>query len=128
MKHLNWQRNPELLAIFNVVAVVSLLGNIYCLIALATDFSDYPTATLLVYSIWFVACITALFLMKRGDVWGAYSLAFATILVGIYELVTGIASFGGAILALCIILLLLFYLRYMWQLENDENKRIHNPS
>lgn len=125
MRHLNWQRNPDLLAAINVLAVVSMLGFLYCINALLYDFTNFSRESLLIYSVWFLVSIVSLYLMKHQDGWGAYVISVATILVGLYEILHGTASVGGAILAAWVLLLALFYLS---NAGSDGNSRLHEPS
>jgi hypothetical protein len=127
MRRLNWQAHPDMLMVINILLLVSLLGFLSCVAAYITDWSELPKISLIIYGLWFAMSMGSFFLMKRGDAWAAYMLMLGTIFVGIYELGKGIATFGGAILALSVLFLLLYYLFRIHQLD-DENERISSPS
>lgn len=127
MRRLNWQRNPDLLAVINVLAAASFLGFLYCMAALLYKFTTIPSASLVLYSIWFLVSLGSLVLMRQGDNWGAYAISIATILIGIYEITHGTATFGGALLAAWVIFLAFYYV-VGTSSSDDEHSRIHNPS
>lgn len=127
MRQVTWQRNPDLLAVINVLAAASFLGFLYCMAALLYKFTTVPTDSLVLYSFWFLISMGSLFLMSHGDEWGAYALSIGTMLIGIYEITHGTATFGGALLAAWVIFLALYYL-IDTSSSDDEQTRIHNPS
>jgi hypothetical protein len=110
MRPLNWQKDPNLLMVINFLGTASLLGFLYCLLALLLDFSGIAKLSLFFYLGWFATSMLSLHLMRNGDKWGAYALAIATLLIGIYEIGNNVATFGGAVLAACILILVLIYL------------------
>lgn len=124
MQRLNWQRDPNLLMVINVLGTASLLGFLYCLYALLVDVLLISQISIIIYAAWFLTSIVSLYLMRQGDQWGAYALAIATGLIGIYELVNGTATFGGAVLAASVFILVLYYLYRSTSLADDENQSI----
>jgi hypothetical protein len=120
MRPLNWQKDPNLLMIINFLGTASLLGFLYCLLALLLDFSGIAKLSLFFYLGWFATSMLSLHLMRNGDKWGAYALAITTLLIGIYEIGNNVATFGGAVLAACILILVLIYL--LNSFDEDEQR------
>jgi hypothetical protein len=126
MRYLNWQKDPNLLLVINTLATASIMGFLYCLLALLLDFSGITKLSLFFYLGWFATSMLSLHLMRAGDKWGAYALAAATLLIGVYEIANRTATFGGAVLAAFVLTLVLYYL--LNPFDKDENKRISKPS
>lgn len=98
-----------LLSLLDLMSVVSALGFMLCVFIFVRG--NYQTSTqILAYLIWFATTMLSVYMMRRGDVWGAYALATATILLTLYELYLGTASWGGATLGLAVLFIVIEYL------------------
>lgn len=108
--------NTELKAILAAFEVVSLLGLMYCLLALAGLQSTPFIAAwkLAFYGGWFALSAICVYAMLHWKKWGAYGLATATLAVTLVDIWQGSATWGGACLGLLIAVLVAAYLRPHW--------------
>jgi hypothetical protein len=110
----NRKRSTELTAILAIFEVVSLLGLVYCLLVAIQNLQPMPAWRLAFYGGWFAVSAVCVYAMLRWRKWGAYSLAAATLIVTVVDIVQGFATWGGASLGLIITVLVAAYLRPHW--------------
>jgi hypothetical protein len=107
------KRDPIVMATLVLLAIISPLGLIYCLLGLAGGQSS-PVAggsNLLLPTAWFGTSALSVFAMLRGRRWGAYLLGSATLLITLIDIASGTATWGGASLGLVIAVMIMAYLR-----------------
>ncbi len=120
MRNVEQQYDPIVLAAINMLGAASVIGVLLCVAAFLHDRTGTGTE-LSVYFIWFSVSAISTYLMRRGDRWGAYALVFVTVLVGVYDLARGIATLGGAMLALLVITIVIAYLQQDgWYHQEDQ--------
>lgn len=105
---------PELRLIFRVMQAVAAVGLLWSLSDLLGHTGRGAEWLTLLYATWFmlaVVCIEAILNWIRG---GVYVLVIATLVVTLAEWSQGIASLGGASLAALLVLLLVAYVRPLW--------------
>jgi|GEM_PF-5613658 len=107
-----YSKSSTLYIILEMLEMVAILGLLFCTVILTNGPVGISVGQLLVYAIWFLIAAISVRLMQRSDRWGAYSLGAATIAVTAYDLVSGYASLGGALLGLVIAVIVIAYLRY----------------
>jgi hypothetical protein len=105
--------NPTLLVLLQMLGALSVTGFLYCLIILLHGVGTGAQADIVLYLVWFAVSVLSVYVMRRGDVWGAYALAIATILVGLYDITRNMATIGGASLGVMVMLLVLDYVYTM---------------
>ncbi|MEL6308297.1 MAG: hypothetical protein AAFQ52_09150 [Chloroflexota bacterium] len=109
-----------LTATLDLLGVISLTGALYCLYLLLYFGLLYPSSDFSLYMVWFTISWLSVIVMKQGDIWGAYALGIATVIVGIYDLVQGAATIGGATLGAIIFITLALYVA---STHDDSNQR-----
>ena len=104
------KRDPIVMATLVLLAIISPLGLIYCLLGLVGGQSS-PVAggsNLLLPTF---SSALSVFAMLRGRRWGAYLLGSATLLITLIDIASGTATWGGASLGLVIAVMIMAYLR-----------------
>jgi hypothetical protein len=102
---------------FVLLAIVSILGALYCLAALARiqgislHLSD---SDLLLYTVWFIAAAVSSIAIVRCKKWGVYILSIATLIVTVANILQGSATWGGASLGAIVAFALLLSIRPIW--------------
>jgi len=122
MRNVEQQYDPIVMAAINMLGAASLIGVLLCVAAFLHD--NMSNATELgVYFIWFSVSAISTHLMRQGDRWGAYALVLVTVLVGVYDLARGVATLGGAMLALLVITIVIAYLQQdSWYHQTDRSQ------
>jgi hypothetical protein len=112
----NRKRSTELTAILAIFEAVSLLGLVYCLLALTglQSAQATPSWRWVFYGGWFAVSAVCVYTMLHWKKWGAYGLAAATLIVTLVDIVQGSATWGGASLGLLIAFVVAVYLRPHW--------------
>jgi len=116
--------DPILLALLNMLGIISAVGFLYCIAVLLLGVANANKLDTMMYAIWFAISLQSVISMQRGDLWGAYALGAATIGLTVYDLVNGNASLGGALLGLLVILIVVIYLHAAPLKNSDENKQL----
>jgi hypothetical protein len=119
MRNVEQQYDPIVLAAINMLGAASIIGVLLCVAAFLHDRMGNG-AELGVYFIWFSVSAVSAHLMRQGDRWGAYALVLVTVLVGLYDLARGIATLGGAMLALLVITIVIAYLQQGNWLDQED--------
>lgn len=127
MQYLKRHYDPNLLAIINMLGAVSLMGFLYCLAVLLHGTYGIESTNMVLYMLWFGISALSVYVMKKGDIWGAYTLGIATVAISIYDLARGMATVGGATLGGVVMLTVLMYIRTATVLKKDDNQ-LANPS
>jgi len=109
-----------LTATLNLLGVISLTGALYCLYTLLHGGILNPSTDITLYMVWFTISWLSVTVMKTGDIWGAYALGIATGIVGIYDLMQGAATIGGATLGAMIFIIISLY---MASTPDDSNQQ-----
>jgi uncharacterized membrane protein (DUF2068 family) len=97
-----------MLEFFEMIAFIGLL---FCLLALTHGVVGFAQEGLLLYTVWFAVATVGTYAMKRGDPWGAYCILLATIVVTVFDILTGKANIGGASLGVLVLVVVGIYLR-----------------
>jgi hypothetical protein len=118
--------DPILLALLNMLGVASLIGVIYCLYALLGGLESINKTDVALYLVWFSVSVLSVYVMRMGDIWGAYALGIATVAITIYDLVRGMASVEGALLGILVMLIIYSYLKETTPL--DESEKTHSAA
>jgi hypothetical protein len=126
MRNIKRRYEPNLLATLNILGIASLVGFLYCLTVLLHGTYYLDTTSIVLYMVWFCICWLSVTVMKRGDIFGAYALGIATIAVTIYDIVSGFATIGGALLGTIVILIIWDYIRSTSQHDNTMETRLTN--
>ncbi len=108
--HQQQPRDPLLLAFVRTLGAVSVVGFIYCAIILLHGSYEGVLLNAAVYALWFGVAYLCATSMLRGDAWGAYILVIATLSVTIYDIVSGLATVGGACLGGLVLMIVYSYL------------------
>jgi hypothetical protein len=111
MQYLKRQYDPILLAIINMLGAASLMGFLYCLAVLLHGIPGFAKTDVTLYLVWFGISMLSVYVMKKGDIWGAYALGIATVAITIYDLARGMATIGGATLGTIVMLIVISYIR-----------------
>lgn len=111
----------------NLLAAVSLIGIVYCLWVLSHGGLWIAASSVTLYLVWFAIAFLSVIVMKKGDMWGAYALATATLMVGLFDLVQGVATLGGAMLGAVVFTILAFYARNTLQTHQTNDDNQHGP-
>ena len=109
MQYVKRHYDPVLLALINMLGAASLLGFLYCLVALLHDTTMVKTDVAL-YMVWFAVSMLSVYVMRKGDIWGAYALGIATVAITVYDLARGMAKIGGATLGGIVIAIVVSYI------------------
>jgi hypothetical protein len=104
-------RDPLLLAFVRTLGAVSVIGFVYCSMVLLHGTSEGMLLNAAIYALWFGVAYLCTDSMLRGDVWGAYILVTATLGVTIYDIVSGLATVGGACLGGLVLMIVYSYLK-----------------
>jgi len=111
------KRDPQVTALFIILAIVSALGAVYCA-AVLSGIQSIPlhisSAELALYTAWFVVAIVSAVAILEWKKWGIYALGIATLIVTIVNIAQGSATWGGASLGVLIAFVLFVYLRPIW--------------
>lgn len=118
--------DPNLLAILNLLAVISSLGFLYCLIVLLHGGYVIEITAITFYTLWFAICWLSVTIMKQGDIFGAYALGIAIIAITIYELLHGVATIGGAVSGTIVMLIVITYIQASTADDNSRETRLTN--
>lgn len=110
MQYIKRHYDPILLASLNMLGIASLLGFLYCLIVLLSGASGFAKTDVALYMVWFGVSVLSVYVMRLGDIWGAYALGIATVAITIYDLVRGMASLEGAMLGILVMLIIYYYI------------------
>jgi hypothetical protein len=110
------KRSAELTAILMIFEGVSLLGLVYCLLALTgvQSVQSMLPWRLALYAAWFAVSAVGVYAMLHWKRWGAYVLAIATFVITFMDIAQGYATWGGASLGLVVTALLVVYLYPHW--------------
>ena len=111
MQDIKRQLDPTLLAILNLLGIVSIMGLVYCMLILLHGTFFIATTDLTLYLIWFAISYLSISIMKKGDIWGAYALGIATFVVTLYDLTQGHATLGGAMLGITVLSIVTYYIK-----------------
>ncbi|MDQ7025880.1 MAG: hypothetical protein Q9P01_19520 [Anaerolineae bacterium] len=103
--------DPILLATLNMLGVASLIGVSYCLFALLSGLQPINQTDVALYLLWFTISVLSVYVMRLGDIWGAYALGIATGAITIYDFARGMATLGGATLGILVILIIYSYIQ-----------------
>ena len=112
------KRSTGFSAILLSLGIISVLGAIYCLLALTGVQSYHPTLSqwqLLFYGSWYVVCTISVVAILRWRRWGVYLVGAATLVVAGVNLLAGSVTVQAATLALIVATSLLIYLRPIWR-------------
>lgn len=118
--------DPILLAVLNLLGVISLLGFIYCLVVLLYGNSSLGSTDVTLFLVWFAISLLSVLMLREGDIWGAYAIGVATLTIAIYELVNGTATWGGALLGGLVMLIVIETTLYTAPENNDD--RMSDPT
>ncbi len=119
MRNVEQQYDPIVLAAINMLGAASVIGVLLCVAAFFHDRVG-TGAEIGVYFIWFAVSAISAHMMRKGDRWGAYALTLVTVLVGVYDMARGIATLGGALLALLVITIVITYLQQGGWVQDDD--------
>lgn len=122
MRNVEQQYDPIVLAAINMLGAASVIGVLLCIAAFLHNRVGMG-AEIGVYFIWFSVSAISAHMMRKGDRWGAYALTFVTVLVGVYDMARGIATLGGALLALLVITIVIAYLQQGGWVQDDDRLR-----
>jgi hypothetical protein len=110
------KHNPQLSFTLRMVEVVTVLGVLYCAVLIVSGNTTVPQWQLMLYATWFaVAAASAEAILEWYRV-GVYILVATTFLVGLVELLSGMASAGGFVLALTLLFIIISYVMPEWWL------------
>ena len=115
--------DPILLALLNMLGVASLVGFLYCVLALLIGVHGRATIDICFYLIWFSVSMLSVVGMRAGSIWGAYALGIATGAITIYDFVKGNATIGGATLGILVVLIVALFIRSVPQQNDPINSR-----
>lgn len=101
--------DPLLLALLNLLGFISTMGFLLCVIVLLHGQPNFGHSGVTIYAVWFAISVLSVYVMRQGDIWGAYALGIATIAITLYDIVNGVATLGGAILGILVIMILIMY-------------------
>lgn len=105
-------QNDLLETVLQLLEFASLLGLLFCGMALSHGPLGIAVPQAVVYGIWFLISIISVYLMQRCYRSGAYMLGTATLIVTVFDVALGYASLGGALLGMLVAILVIAYLRY----------------
>ncbi|MDX1992099.1 MAG: hypothetical protein SF029_06905 [bacterium] len=110
------KHNPQLSFTLRMVEAVTVIGVLYCAVLIASGNTTIPQWQLMLYATWFaVAAASAEAILEWYRV-GVYSLVAMTFFVGVVDLMSGMASAGGFVLALTLLFLIISYVVQEWWL------------
>lgn len=121
MQYLKRHYDPILLAIINMLGVASLMGFLYCLAVLLHGIPGLAKTDVALYLVWFGISLLSVYVMKKGDIWGAYALGIATVAITIYDLARGIATIGGATLGATVMTVVVMYIKTATPIDKEDN-------
>ena len=121
MQYLKRHYDPILLAIINMLGAASLMGFLYCLAVLLHGINGLVQTDVALYLVWFGISLLSVYVMKKGDIWGAYALGIATVAITIYDLARGIATVGGATLGISVMTVVVMYVKTATPIDNEDN-------
>jgi hypothetical protein len=110
MQYIKRHIDPILLAFMDMLGAASLLGFLYCLVALLHGTMESTKTDIALYLLWFAVSLLSVYVMRKGDIWGAYALGIATVAIAVYDLVRGMATIGGATLGGLVIAIVVSYI------------------
>ena len=126
MQYIKRHYDPILLASLNMLGIASLLGFLYCVIALLSGNTGFAKTDVALYLVWFGISVLSVYVMRLGDIWGAYALGIATVAITIYDFVRGMASVEGALLGILVMLIIYSYVKETTPL--DESEKTHSAA
>lgn len=122
MQYLKRQYDPTLLAIINMLGLASLMGFLYCLTVLLHGMSSFSKTDVTLYLLWFGISLLSVHVIKKGDIWGAYTLGIATVAITIYDLARGMATIGGATLGGLVMLIVISTIKTATAINEKDNQ------
>jgi hypothetical protein len=114
--------DPTVLSMVNMLGIASFIGLLYCVIALLSDYPSIDKFDAALYMVWFGIGMLSVSVMRRGDIRGAYALEIATVAITIYDLVRGMATLGGALLGILVMLIIYSYIKTTIPLDEAEHQ------
>jgi hypothetical protein len=112
--------DPSVLALVNLLGIVSGFGFFYCLFALLSDYQAIVKMDAALYLVWFGISMLSVSVMRRGDKRGAYALGIATGAITLYDLARGMATLGGALLGILVLLIVYSYIKTTTPLDASD--------
>jgi hypothetical protein len=112
--------DPVLIAFLNMLGVISFMGLLYCMVALLSGKQGIERTDAALYMVWFSISILSVYVMRLGDVWGAYALGIATLAISVYDLVWGVATLEGAMLGILMMFIIYTYIKATPRLVEQE--------
>lgn len=112
------RHNAQLTLFLRALQIIGVAGLVYCVYLVAIESPWMPQWRLLLYATWFAIAAAAAEAILDWFKAGVFILVIATAAVGLVEIVFGLASWGGFVLALVLLFVLVeFVLPEWWQYE-----------
>lgn len=124
MNFVKRQYDPMLLELIRVLGQVSGIGFLLCLAALLHGQSAFSAEQLVLYIVWFAVSILSSYVMRKGDVWGAYALLIVTVLVALHDILSGLARWEAAILSVLVFGIIAEYLISAHEPRESERQQV----
>lgn len=103
------QPDETMRSVLQALGLISLAGMVYTIMILAFRIGGIAPLNAFVYFLWFGCSAVCAYIMGRGHIIGAYTLALVTIVVTLFDMASGNANLGGASLGLLIIFIVAHY-------------------